>query len=200
MKKFIWRAGIDEAGRGPLAGPVSVGVCAVQRIHEKEVRKIFKGVKESKQLSEKTREEYFARLEFAQKNGLLNFSVGMVSAKHIDEKGIVSAIKLAMKQALSRALVPHQGALILLDGSLYAPPEFKNQKTIIKGDEKEWVIALASIAAKVTRDRYMIKMAKKYPQYGFEIHKGYGTKSHYSSIHKNGVSALHRKTWISKKN
>ena len=196
--EYKWRVGIDEAGRGPIAGPVSVGVCAVSKKHEKEVKKLFRGVKESKQLTEKAREEYFARLESAQAKGLLRFGVSMVSAKHIDEKGIVSAIRLAMKQALSRALVPHQGALVLLDGSLYAPPEFKNQKTIIKGDVKEWVIALASIAAKVTRDRYMVKIAKKYPAYNFEIHKGYGTKAHYTSIRKNGVSALHRKTWISK--
>lgn len=116
----------------------------------------------------------------------------------IDEKGIVYAIQYAMKKCLDKLSVdghlPHS-SVIVLDGSLKAPPEFKNQQTIIKGDEKEQVIAAASIVAKVKRDEFMKKLGAKHPEYGFEIHKGYGTLKHRQNIQKYGVSGAHRVTY-----
>lgn len=189
--------GVDEAGRGPLAGPVSVGVCALP---VKMTRRDFKGIRDSKKLSEKMRDVWFAKMLEMQKVGGLYFSVNLVSNKIIDERGISFAIKKAMNDGLIDVMdnmrAKYSECFVLLDGSLRAPSEFIFQKTIIKGDEKEFAISLASIAAKVTRDKYMKKMAKKYPNYGFEVHKGYGTAKHIISIKKEGISALHRKSFL----
>ncbi len=219
MIKYI--IGIDEAGRGPLAGPVSLGFFCFRidipdinnyKIYKKEISKIFKGVKESKQLSEKKREEWFGKIEgevngkkVDTKNGQENtggdgsrfkFSVSFESAKRIDGRGLSFCIKNAIKKSLGELEVNPTESLVLLDGGLKAPVEYLNQKTIIKGDVKEPVIALASICAKVLRDRKMHKLAKKFPQYGFDVHKGYGTKRHYEAIKKHGVLEEHRKSFI----
>ncbi len=176
--------GIDEVGRGPIAGPVTVCACMISS----DVAKKYKGTKDSKKLSEKKREEIFAEIQEK-----VQYKVTSVSAKEIDEKGISFCIKKALAKSIS--IFPSDKQ-VLLDGGLKAPPEYKDQKTIIKGDEKEVCIALASIIAKVTRDRYMSKMAKKHPEYGFEEHKGYGTSKHYEKIKKSGLSPLHRKSFI----
>ena len=188
----LYRIGIDEVGRGPIAGPVAVG--AFVFLNKKSVN-FFKGVKESKQLTEEKRELWFAKILEGQKKGLVNFSVVFQSEKVIDEKGISFAIKKALNASLANLAIKPVEALILLDGGLKASEEYKNQKTIIKGDVKEQVIALASICAKVLRDRKMREWAKKYSQYGFEIHKGYGTKKHYEAIRQHGLTFLHRKTF-----
>lgn len=189
--KYI--VGVDEAGRGPLAGPVSVGLVI---LNSKFNKRFFRGIKDSKKLTEKAREEWFQKAKKAKLAGLLDFKVALVSEKVIDKQGIVRAINLGMEKCLKDLKVPLNSA-IFLDGSLSASKKFKNQKTVIRGDEKIPVISLASICAKVTRDRYMVKISKKYPQYGFAVHKGYGTKVHRENIKKLGVINLHRKTFLS---
>jgi ribonuclease HII len=202
--------GIDEVGRGPIAGPVAVGAFCISIKNISKVRRIFRGVKESKQLSEPQREGWFGMIEQAQENSLIDFAVSFQSEKVIDAKGLSYAIKKALtislyavvKDSVSKRVVSPTRALyfdqmkVLLDGGLKAPSEFVYQKTIIKGDEKELVIALASICAKVLRDRKMNTLAKKHPEYGFERHKGYGTRGHYDAIKKSGLLAVHRRSFL----
>jgi ribonuclease HII len=186
MKYLI---GIDEVGRGPIAGPVAVSAFVFL---DPKAKQKFRGVKESKQLNEKTREKWFVIINEAKRAGLVDFCVTFQSEKVIDNKGLSFAIKKALRTSLLALKKAPESAKVLLDGGLKAPPEFKDQKTIIKGDEKEMVIALASITAKVLRDRKMIRLGKKYPAYDFEIHKGYGTKGHYEAIKKYGLLNEHR--------
>lgn len=195
--KVRYIIGIDEAGRGPLAGPVSIGAVCIPVAFK---RTFWKGVRNSKALSEKQREEWFAKIREAKKARKLNYAVALVGNKIIDEKGISYAIRLGMKRILKRLDVSPNDTRVLLDGSLYAPKEYIRQKTIIKGDEKEPIISLASITAKVTRDRKIVRLAHKYPKYSFEIHKGYGTRSHIKAIKKHGASALHRRSFLTKIN
>lgn len=141
------------------------------------------------------REKWFAIIKQWQKEGILDFAVTLISAKEIDRIGINPAIQKALDACLYKLHTTHY-QLILLDGGLHAPAHFKNQKTIIKGDEKEPVISLASICAKVTRDRRMCLYAKRFPAYLFETHKGYGTKTHYACLKKSGLCPLHRKSFL----
>ncbi len=189
MKSYKWHIGIDEAGRGPLAGPVSVGAVMVPYDFDFS---IFKNLKDSKKLSEARREEFFEVI-----NKKIKYAVVMVSNKIIDKKGISYAIRFAIKSVLKKLNPNPNQTKIFLDGSLKAPAEF-DQETIIKGDEKIPVISLASIMAKVTRDRHMKKISKKYPFFDFQVHKGYGTQKHILSIQKHGPSDLHRKTFLSR--
>lgn len=193
-KKALYTIGIDEVGRGPIAGPVAVGAFVFLK---PAARSLFRGVKESKQLSEAKREEWFTRIQFAQKAGQVNFAVTFQSEKIIDTKGLSYAIKTALLTSLYALRIKPKSVRVLLDGGLKAPANYLNQKTIIKGDEKEMVIALASICAKVLRDRKMNLLAKKHQHYGFEKHKGYGTKGHYEAIKKHGILSTHRKSFIS---
>ena len=186
--------GIDEAGRGPLAGPVSVGVVCVPPDFDWGV---LPGVNDSKQLSESAREVLFVAAKQLQKDNQLQYIVAMVSAKVIDRIGIVPAIRLAMKRALVRIDHDPANVLVKLDGSLAAPDTYLDQETIIKGDSKVKAIALASIMAKVTRDRYMVRKASQtlYAPYDVAQHKGYGTKAHRVAIAKRGLSPEHRKSF-----
>lgn len=197
-KSIKYLIGIDEAGRGPLAGPVAVGVVKLQVTSYKLKAQAgwFRGLKDSKKLSEKAREEWFTKMRKAKKDGWLQFAVALGSARVIDKKGIVFAIKNALNKAILKVDAKGGETLALLDGGLRASEEFSSQKTIIKGDEKEPVIALASIVAKVSRDRLMKKNGQKYPEYGFEKHKGYGTRGHYRKIKKYGISPIHRKSFL----
>ncbi len=189
MREFI--LGVDEAGRGPLAGPVSVGVVAVPLGFD--VLAEFPGVKDSKLLSGQKREIIFTEVERRASNGDLKFSVNFSDQTFIDKHGISLAVRTAAWSGI-RSLAAPSHALVLLDGLLRAPHEYM-QRTIIKGDLRVPVIALASILAKVTRDRTMEQLAVIYPAYGFEAHKGYGTSEHYRAIKKHGLCALHRKTF-----
>lgn len=191
-------AGIDEAGRGPLAGPVSVGIVYSSFPLHKEIQKELKEIKgkDSKKLSHEQRELWFEKIKIWKQESKLNFHVSLISAEIIDKKGISFAIKKAIKECLKKVEADCTTCHILLDGSLKAPQEFKYQKTIIKGDEKEPIISLASIAAKVTRDRHMVKLSRTYKEYGFEIHKGYGTLMHRTLIKRLGPSKIHRKTYL----
>jgi ribonuclease HII len=189
--------GIDEAGRGPLAGPVAVGAVSVAQSEggRRFAKKFFKGIKDSKKLSLVERELWLSLAFEAKRRGELDFHVALVSEKVIDKKGIAYAIKLGIKRCL-KSLKVSSDAQIFLDGSLKAPEEFRHQKTIIKGDELVPIISLASIAAKVTRDRRMVWLAKIFPEFGFDIHKGYGTRGHYEAIEKYGLTASHRRSFL----
>ncbi len=195
--------GIDEAGRGPLAGPVAVGAVSIPtnfnpvkalRAHGAS-KNFFKGIKDSKQLTVQERELWFALATEARRKGELDFKVSLVSEKVIDRHGITYAIRLGIKRCLSGLKVTRESQ-IFLDGSLKAPPEFPHQLTVIKGDEKIPVISLASICAKVIRDRKMVRLSKKFPQFGFHIHKGYGTLMHRKAIKKYGPSLIHRRSFL----
>ena len=217
VKNYI--IGIDEAGRGPLAGPVAVGVVCVPESFE---WRVIPGVGDSKQISPKKREVIFRRTTQLQKEGKLTFAVGMVSAKIIDKIGIVLAIQKAMSKALQKVTHPHptlprvtlgkktptrrltfrfnlkeENVLVKLDGGLKAPEEFINQQTIIRGDAKEKVIGLASIMAKVTRDKYMMRKSALpiFAPYTFALHKGYGTQKHRDAIKLFVLSIEHRSTF-----
>ncbi|PIR40245.1 MAG: ribonuclease HII [Candidatus Zambryskibacteria bacterium CG10_big_fil_rev_8_21_14_0_10_34_34] len=203
--------GIDEAGRGPLAGPVSVGIFMTdQKTGNWILKNIFENkLRDSKKLSPKKREEIYKKFLILRKNptslklrgaSKIFFSVISISNKIIDEYGISKAIQTGVTKSLKKLhhtslMKKGNPSFIRLDGLLKAPKEFKNQKTIIKGDEKDVFIACASIVAKVSRDRLMRRLAKKYPKYHFEIHKGYGTILHRNLIKKYGLSPLHRKTF-----
>lgn len=188
--------GIDEVGRGPVAGPVAVAAFSMSSRINAPIHKGKKvPIRDSKKLTHIQRELWYAHLCTLQKDGLCDFSVTMVSAKIIDRIGIAPAIERALAKSLTQ-INAQITSLVLLDGGLKAPQEFKKQKTIIKGDEKEKAIALASIVAKVTRDRYMYKQAKKYPEYGFEKHVGYGTRAHYDALRQYGTTPLHRSSFL----
>src|SRR3989344_7028788 len=199
-ERFQYLIGIDEVGRGPLAGPVAVGACliSVSEIKRLRAKGFFKNIRDSKKLSEKKREEWLGRIKELKAKGYLDYYVSFVSNKKIDDYGIAHCIRSAIKNSLKKLKADPLKTIILLDGGLKAPEEFMNQKTIIKGDEKEPIISLASIAAKVARDRKMVEYSKKFPQYGFNIHKGYGTVSHCRKIRENGLSGLHRKSFCKK--
>ena len=198
-KKSTHTIGIDEVGRGPIAGPVAVGSFVVL---DKKALRLFSKVKESKQLKEKDREEWFKKIEKIRDEGLVDFSVVFQSEKIIDKKGLSFAIKNALRISVDKMVernnLKKENTKVLLDAGMKAPKEYINQKTIIKGDEKEKIIALASICAKVLRDRKMIKLSKKYPQYKLDVNKGYGTKGHYEAIDKYGLANLHRRSFLKK--
>lgn len=178
--------GVDEAGRGPLAGPVYAAAVILPKGH------IVEGVNDSKKLSEKKRELLFDKII----NECVCYSIGTASEKKIDEINILQATYLAMKRAVDGLEIVPQ--LALIDGNRIPPLTASEAKAIVKGDAKSASIACASILAKVSRDRYMLEMAKKYPEYQFEKHKGYGTKLHYEMIDKYGICEIHRKTFLKK--
>lgn len=197
MKKPTYIIGIDEAGRGPLAGPVAVGVALVPKAFN---WKLLPGVADSKALSPKKREVIFAAARTLQKAGVIDYEVVMVSAKKIDTIGISVAIREALAKALAKLEKRHLGVnfskdvFVKLDGGLKAPVSYLKQQTIIKGDASEREIGLGSIMAKVTRDTYMEKLSSKSPYvaYNFAKHKGYGTKLHSAAISQFGPSPEHR--------
>lgn len=188
-----YNVGIDEVGRGPLAGPVTL--CACMAAADFDIA-WFLEIKDSKKLSEKKREEWFRKAEAARDAGLLLWVVVSKTAEEIDRLGIAVAIREALSECLKGLGVAPASTNIYLDGSLFAPAPYIHQETIIKGDEKVPLISIASIIAKVTRDRYMNEMNKKYPQYGFDAHKGYGTKIHINAIKKYGPTPLHRRSFL----
>ncbi|MDR0399224.1 ribonuclease HII [Candidatus Endomicrobiellum devescovinae] len=179
--RFI--AGIDEAGRGPLAGPVA----AAAVILPKDI--IIPDLNDSKQLSEKKREKLFDVI----KEKALAYAVEIVDNIVIDQINILQATFLAMSIAVSK--LQHKPELCLVDGNHKIPALEFNQEALIGGDAKSACVAAASIIAKVTRDRLMCDYAKQYPVYEFEKHKGYGTKKHIEALRKHGVCPIHRLTF-----
>lgn len=194
-KVMTYLIGIDEAGRGPLAGPVSVGAVMVPIDFDFS---LVSGVRDSKKMTPRARESVFQRVHELQRHGSLRYAVAFSAAPVIDAHGIVFAIKEALGQCLDALEADPALAEIRLDGSLSAPDRFTSQVTIIRGDDSEPVISLAAIMAKVSRDAYMEDIAPSYPVYGFETHKGYGTMRHMQSIAVHGLSDIHRTTFCSR--
>lgn len=184
-KGFNIICGVDEAGRGPLAGPVYAAAvilpsdCAIE------------GLNDSKKLTEKKREALFDEI----KEKALAYGIASADEKEIDEINILNATFLAMKRAIASLSV--RPDLALIDGN-QKPHTDIEEVTVIKGDAKSMSIAAASVLAKVSRDRFMLEMAEKYPQYEFARHKGYGTKLHYEKIAQYGVCDIHRRTFLKK--
>ena len=191
--KFKYLIGIDEVGRGPLAGPVVVGVVVFQAGFNE---KLLKGIKDSKKLTLNKRVEWFKKLDDLKRNGEIDYIVSFSNASVIDKKGIAKTINNLIERSLFKLNLPPKDSLILLDGGLKAPLVYKNQETIVKGDEKEVVISSASIMAKVTRDNRMVNHSFKYKGYGFERNMGYGTKEHINFLKKVGPSSIHRLSYI----
>lgn len=181
--KYI--AGVDEAGRGPLAGPVYAAAVILPE------GCVIKGINDSKKLTEKKREELFDIIcEQA-----LAYCIADISEKRIDEINILNATFEAMNNAVSGLVITPD--YVLIDGNRISGMEIPHE-TVVKGDAKSISIAAASILAKVSRDRLMYDMAEKYPEYGFEKHKGYGTKAHCDAILEYGACEIHRKTFLKK--
>ena len=177
--------GVDEAGRGPLAGPV----CAAAVILPKGL--VIPGLNDSKKLSDKRRRELFPIIQ----QEAVSFGIAFASQEEIDEINILQATFLAMRRAMEQ-LNP-QPEFALIDGN--RETDFGVPcKTVIKGDSLSANIAAASVLAKVTRDNWMMEAAEKYPGYGFEIHKGYGTRAHYAALEKLGPCPIHRRTFLKK--
>ena len=187
--------GIDEAGRGPLAGPVAVGVVMVPFSFDWS---LLQGVRDSKQLRPQVRERIFWEMRTLERAGHLCHAVRFSSSVYIDRFGIVAAVSRALEGALDALRPDPQDCMVLLDGGLRAPIQFKNQRTIIRGDQSEAVISLASIAAKVTRDKHMEELALRNPAWGFDVHKGYGTLDHRRIIAREGLSRYHRATFCTR--
>ena len=177
--------GVDEAGRGPLAGPV----CAAAVILPKDLE--LPGLTDSKKLTDKKRRELFPLIQ----EQAIAYGIGLATEQDIDEINILQATFLAMQRALDQLSVKPE--LALIDGNRekdFGLPV----KTVVKGDSLSANIAAASVLAKVTRDDLMVKLAQDYPQYGFEIHKGYGTKAHYAALTEHGASPVHRMSFLKK--
>lgn len=177
--------GVDEAGRGPLAGPV----CAAAVILPKYLE--IPGLTDSKKLSDKRRRELFPEIQ----RHALAYGIGFASEGEIDDVNILQATFLAMERALSQLSVRPE--LALIDGNRekdFGIPV----KTVVKGDSLSANIAAASILAKVSRDDWMLEAAGKYPEYGFEVHKGYGTKAHYEALRQYGPCPIHRQSFLKK--
>lgn len=177
--------GVDEAGRGPLAGPVyAAAVILPQGL-------VIDGLNDSKKLSEKKREQLYDKVI----ESAVAWSVGIATEQEIDEINILQATFLAMRRAVEGLEIKADYALI--DGNRM-PPLNINGETVIKGDSLSMSIAAASIIAKVSRDRFMLEIDEKYPEYQFKKHKGYGTALHYEMLQKYGVSPVHRRSFLKK--
>lgn len=196
MARLIYRIGIDEVGRGPLAGPVCVGACAAVAGTPRGVPHLLRGVRDSKKLTEKGRILWYKRIRRAAARGEVMAATSFVGEKIIDEKGIAFALRVAIRRVLRRLALPPENCLVLLDGGLKAPRSFEFQRTVVGGDETEPLIAGASIVAKVRRDKKMEKLARRFPEYGFELHKGYGTGKHYEALREYGPCELHRRSFL----
>ena len=179
--------GIDEAGRGPIAGAVYAAAVIL------DPNNPIEGLNDSKKLTPKKREGLFPII----KEKALCYCIASASVEEIDGTDILSADLLAMKRAFEG--LTEKSGIVLVDGDVLPEIKFNGElKNLIGGDAKSEAIAAASILAKVERDRYMCEMAEKYPGYGFEKHKGYGTKAHYKALDEHGLSPIHRKTFLKK--
>ena len=184
-KGYRYIAGVDEAGRGPLAGPVYAAAVILPEVAE------LTGINDSKKLSPKKRKELFDKItEIA-----VSYSIFSVDEKVIDEINILNATHKAMNGAVNG--LSQKPDYVIIDGNSIKGMEIAHE-TVVKGDAKSISIAAASILAKVARDRYIDEMGKVYPEYGFENHKGYGTKAHTDAILKYGVCPIHRRTFLKK--
>jgi ribonuclease HII len=217
FKSTDWLAGIDEAGRGCLAGPVVAGACVLGKDFFEQTSVVQRSalINDSKQLTAAARDAQYAVLVELQAEGWIDFEVAYGSVKEIAELNILGATRLAMRRAVEglaeRAndwdlpLLASAGPLfdvsggvkLIVDGRPLKPFPYVHEG-IVKGDGKSLAIAMASIAAKVTRDREMQKLSETYPHYGFSQHKGYGTATHRTAILKHGASPIHRELFLRK--
>ncbi len=198
-EKRLWKrgfkrvAGLDEAGRGPLAGPVTAAAVMINWRSDLQLsdfrRSDLLDIRDSKQLSAKKREELF---KIITKDKNIKWGIGIVSEKVVDKINILEATKLAMKKAVAQ--FKNKPDFLILDGKMAINLPIP-QKSIIKADGKVFSCAAASILAKVARDRIMLRYHKKYPQYRFDLHKGYGTKLHLRLLKKHGPCPIHRKSF-----
>lgn len=205
--KIKWIIGIDEVGRGALAGPVVVAAAMVWK--RRGVRRKGLGkLKDSKKLSPKKREAWFA---YFKSNPNIAFAVARVYQRGIEKLNISQAANVAAQRSCERLFrnieiskYRNIAPRVYLDGGLYLGKKvrgypsqypYASVRTIVRGDEQITAIKIASIIAKVHRDRFMVRLAKKYPAYGFDVHKGYGTKAHYQALKKYGITDAHRKTF-----
>lgn len=182
-KGYTLIAGLDEAGRGPLMGPVVASAVILPD------NCVIEGLNDSKKLSEQKREDLFGIIE----QKAIAIGVGMASHEEIDEINILNATKLAMERAIED--MKENPDYLLIDAVQLTDISIE-QESLIKGDARSLSIAAASVIAKVTRDRIVSDLAKEYPGYGFEQHKGYGTSAHYDAIKKLGVSPVHRRSFL----
>lgn len=178
--------GVDEAGRGPLAGPVYAAAVILSP------DTVIEGLNDSKKLTEKKREALFPIIQ----EKALAYGIGFATEREIDEINILNATFLAMHRAVEQLQITPQ--LLLIDGNQKPKTGICEEVPVVKGDAKSMSIAAASVLAKVSRDRFMLDLAKEYPQYAFEQHKGYGTKLHYERIAQYGIAPIHRKTFLKK--
>lgn len=189
--------GIDEVGRGPVAGPVTVCAFAVS---ENALAAILADapapLRDSKKLTPAMRARWITYLNTCRADGLCSFAVASVPAGDIDTYGINPSIASALGTALAHLAVDPTTTAVYLDGGLRAPVQYLNQTTLIQGDSLVPIISLASIVAKETRDTYMKSLGAVYPQYGFEKHMGYGTAAHYEAIKRHGVILHHRISFL----
>jgi len=183
--KITFLAGVDEAGRGPLAGPV----VAAAVVFNPDT--IIESVDDSKKLSAKKRDELYVLIT----SQALSFAVSIIDHKEIDRINILQASLRAMSRAVAE--LNHQYDLILIDGNKSFESKVRRE-CIVRGDSRSFSIAAASIIAKVTRDRLMIDLGDKYPEYNWKKNKGYGTREHIAAIHKHGTTPYHRKSFLGK--
>lgn len=199
LEKSLWEkgftnvAGVDEAGKGPWAGPV---IAAAVIIHSKN--QVVSTVRDSKLMTQAQREKAYPKI-IKKSSG---FGIGICSEKEIDKIGIQKAVKKAMILALKDLRLKFKIGIsyILVDGSKTLPLRKKRAKRILRGGLYHYSISAASVLAKVTRDKIMLNLAKKYPSYGFHKHVGYGTKTHFKALEKYGASPIHRKSFAPIKN
>ena len=197
MTKPSWIIGIDEVGRGPLAGPVYVCGVAMKASQYKVAR--WKGLTDSKQMTVRARQVWFEIAKELKGKGVVRISLAKQSARAVDRYGINVCIAKCIEVILKDlATEPPSEYLVLLDGGLRAPESYINQQTIIRGDQKKKIISLASVIAKVTRDALMQKLDSKYPEYRWGRNKGYGTSVHIEAIQEHGVTPEHRMTYLSR--
>lgn len=212
-----WLIGVDEAGRGALAGPVVAGACVLGCgfFQSAEAVKLSAAINDSKQLNAPAREAIFQQVESFRCAGLLDFAVASGSVREIAELNILGATRLAMRRALEALSVRANGwdlpesavagplfakkstVRLIVDGLPLKPFPYTHQ-SIVKGDGKSLAIAMASIVAKATRDRALVHHASEYPDYGFDGHKGYGTRSHRRAILTHGACPIHRDLFLRK--
>lgn len=189
MLEYNDNIGVDEAGRGPLLGSVVACAVYINKIDDD----IFEMVNDSKKLCEKKRELIYDKLISSDS---IKYGIGVASEKEIDEINILNATFLAMNRALENLNISDK--LVVVDGNKLIKQYKGKQEYLVKGDSKNLSIALASIIAKVTRDKMMYEYDKIYKEYGIASHKGYGTKKHYEAIEKYGILPIHRKTFLKK--
>lgn len=217
LSSHDWLIGIDEAGRGALAGPVVAGACVINRafFESTEAVELSGLVNDSKQLTAQAREQYYDQIQYLREKGLLDVAVAQATVAEIADYNILGATRLAMRRAVEvlagRAVgwtLPEAAASgplfaencpvrLIVDGRPLKPFPYAHEG-IVKGDGKSLCIAMASIAAKVSRDRELTRLAADYPAYGFDGHKGYATKRHRTAILAHGASPLHRELFLRK--